>query len=905
MGGSFFPYLASRQSGPSFFEPTKSRTNWSIDGSPQPGDRTQHMSTLTLRLESYAKDAEQAISAAQTRADDRGHNEVVPLHLLLELIENSDAVRSAFERGGIDPTDLAVEAELLLRKIPRTAGKSFLSQRMLDLLGRAEGEAARKGGVPVGVQHLLLACAQDEGAVKGVFRSCGLSAPVLRAIVEESGSSKSQKASSSGRKSKEDLSDPVEMFGRDLTRLAAQGKFDPTVGRDAEIRRILQVLSRRRENNPLLVGEPGIGKSAIIQALAQRIAVADVPNMLKDKRIVSLDVGALVAGASLRGQLEERTKALLTAIRDSSGGIILFIRDIGALSGRASGAADLVAAAPGRGGVRVIALATPDVIRKSLDEDSSFSRRFVPIQVDPPTLEEAIAVLRGVGPSYEIVHGVRIGDPALVAAATFARRYVPGVQLPKSAIDLIDEAAARVRVEMESEPLELDRARRRLEALEIQIRSLLDEKDADSKASLAEMEKEAEGLRPRIDEMKKRWEQELSSVGDVRRFKEELAAANRELEQVRASGDHARAGELRFGTIPLLEKQLAEASEGLEEMEAREPMVRDEVTPQDVADVIALWTGVPVSKMMEEETSKLLRMEEMLKQRVVGQDHAVTAISKAVRRGRVGLRDPKRPIGSFLFLGPTGVGKTELAKALAEFLFDDEAALTRLDMSEFMEKHMVARLLGAPPGYKDSDAGGFLTEAVRQRPYSVVLFDEMEKAHPDVFNICLQVLDDGRLTDSRGRPAHFQDTVIIMTSNVGSHLILDHEGDNDALREKIEDELHSHYRPEFLNRIDDVVIFDPLGKDDLRGIADIQLRGLAKLLAHRRIDLEVTDEAKDRIVELGYEPAFGARPLKRVILKNLQDPMAQAMLEGGYASGDTIAVGADEDSFTFTKKSDS
>lgn len=863
------------------------------------------MSTLTLRLEAYAKDAKQAISAAQAGADERRHAEVEPLHILYELADGHDAIAQAFERANIDPTDVLVEAEMLLRKMSTAkGGKSYLSPRTLELLGRAEGEAAREGGVNVSVEHLLIACAQDtESQVQSVFRAIGLSAPVLRATLGgDTVGAEPKKRTPGTRRGKEDIGDPIEVYGRDLTRMASQGKFDPTVGRDAEIRRVLQVLARRRENNPLLIGEPGIGRRAVVHALAQRIAVGDVPKMLDGKRIVSLDMGALVAGASLRGQLEERMKGVLNAVRDSAGQIILFVPDLDALLGKAAGAGDLIGAALARGEVRVIAVSTAHGASKAMDEASHLMARFVGISVEPPTLDESIAVLRGVVGRFEIDHGVRIGDPALVAAATFARRYITGVQLPKSAIDLIDEAAARVRVEMESEPADLDRMRRRMEALEIQISSLGNDHDSESQAALKKLQSEADELRPRIEEMEKKWEFELKGVGDVRRLKEELAAAQRELEQVRANGDHARAGELRFGSIPLLEKQLAEASEGMEDMDETNMMVHDNVTPQDVADVVALWTGVPVSKMLEEETSKLLAMETTLQQRVVGQDHAVAAIAKAVRRGRVGLRDPRKPIGSFLFLGPTGVGKTELAKALAEFLFDDEAALTRLDMSEFMEKHMVARLLGAPPGYKDSDAGGFLTEAVRQRPYSVVLFDEMEKAHPDVFNICLQVLDDGRLTDSRGRPAHFQDTVIIMTSNVGSHFVLDHEGTDEELKEKVQDELQKFYRPEFLNRIDDVVIFDPLGKDDLRGITDIQLRGLSKLLAHRRIELDVTDDAKDRIVELGYEPAFGARPLKRVILKNLQDPMAQAMLEGGYGAGDTIQVGVADDEFTFQKK---
>ncbi len=863
------------------------------------------MSTLTLRLDAYAKDAKRAIAQAQALADDRKHPEVEPLHVLYTLLDGYKAAEAAIERANVDPTDVLVEAEMVLRKMTGANGvKSYLSPRTLDLLGRAEGEAARDGGAAVGVTHLMLACAQEtDGPVKDVFRSIGLSAPVLRATLSGQAVGEPE-PEVVGKKKKPGEGAPLEEFGRDLTRLASQGKFDPTVGRDAEIRRMLQVLARRRENNPLFVGEPGIGRSSIVRALAQRINVGDVPEMLKGKRIIELEMGSLLAGASLRGQLEERTRSILDAIRDTAGEVILFLPNLGALlDQKGSGAGSLIGAALERGELRAIAVATPDVMRKAFDGSTALVQRFVGIPVEPPTHDEAVAVLRGVVERFEIDHGVRIGDPALVSAVTFARRYVQGVQLPKSAIDLIDEAAASVRVQMESEPAELDRIRRRLEAIEIQRRSLADDHDADSTATREKLEAEAAELQPKLDEMSARWKQELSGVGEVRRIKEELAAANRELEQVRASGDHARAGELRFGTIPLLEKQLEEAG-GEEALEAKpsDAMVRDEVTPQDVADVVALWTGVPVSKMLEEETTKLLRMEDTLKKRVVGQDHAVTAIAKAVRRGRVGLRDPKRPIGSFLFLGPTGVGKTELAKALAEFLFDDEASLTRLDMSEFMEKHMVARLLGAPPGYKDSDAGGYLTEAVRQRPYSVVLFDEMEKAHPDVFNICLQVLDDGRLTDSKGRPAHFQDTVIIMTSNVGSHLILEHEGSNEELREKVREELHSHYRPEFLNRIDDVVIFDPLDQDDLMGISDILLRKLSKLLAHRRIGLEVSEAAKKKIVEIGYEPAFGARPLKRVILKELQDPMAQAMLEKGYEAGETVLVDHGENGFSFSKK---
>jgi ATP-dependent Clp protease ATP-binding subunit ClpC len=573
----------------------------------------------------------------------------------------------------------------------------------------------------------------------------------------------------------------LEEYGLDLTRLAAQDAFDPFVGREAELRRMLQVLARREENNPLLVGESGTGRTALVHALASRIAANDVPEMLADKRIIALDSGELVAGTRLRGQLEERMRAILDAVRDSGGQVILFLPNLASFLRTKGGAGDMLANALSRGEVRALARCTPDELREINDDASSLSRRFVPIQIEPPTPEEALAILQGVKPRFEAAHGVTIRDEALEAAVRFARRYVAGQELPKSAIDLIDESAARVHLGLDH-----------------------DESD--------------------------------NSVG-----------------------------------------------------------------PEDVAEVVALWTGVPAAKMMEEEAQKLLQMEDRLRERVVGQDHAVNALSRAVRRGRVGLRDPKRPIGSFLFLGPTGVGKTELAKALAEFLFDDEAALTRLDMSEFMEKHMVARLLGAPPGYVDSEAGGFLTEAVRRRPYSVILFDEVEKAHPDVFNILLQVLEDGRLTDSRGRVAHFRDAVIIMTSNVGSELILEHTGSDEDLHERIEDRLHAHFRPEFLNRVDDVLIFDRLGKDELAAILEIQLSQLRTLLAPRQIGLSLSAAAKTRLIDLGYEPAFGARPLKRVLVRELQDPLAEALLRGRFSTGDTIEVDADGDAFTFEK----
>ncbi|MFW2389864.1 MAG: ATP-dependent Clp protease ATP-binding subunit [Polyangiales bacterium] len=736
------------------------------------------MKKFTLRLDSYSEEARRYVAAAQQLADDRGHGEVQPIHLWYELVDAAPVAQAALEKAGVEPTDVLVDSERALRRIEKGAssGEAYLSARLLELLSRAELEATQHAGLPVGPANLVLACAQEpSGALRSILRGSGLSSAILREALADGGASDTPESSSGAGMG------VLEEYGRDLTRLAAQDAFDPFVGREAELRRMLQVLARREENNPLLVGENGTGRTAIVRALASRIAAGEVPDLLADKRIVALDSGELVAGTKLRGQLEERMRAILDAVRDAGGQVILFLPNLASFLRAKGGAGDMLANALSRGEVRALARCTPDELREISDEASTLFRRFVPIQIEPPGAEEAIAILQGVKPRFEAAHEVEIADAALEAAVRFARRYVAGRELPKSAIDLIDESAARVRLGLD--------------------------------------------------------------------------------------------GDKSDGTVG----------------------------PEDVAAVVALWTGVPAAKMMEEEAQKLLQMEDRLRERVVGQDHAVSALSKAVRRGRVGLRDPKRPIGSFLFLGPTGVGKTELAKTLADFLFDDEAALTRLDMSEFMEKHMVARLLGAPPGYVDSEAGGFLTEAVRRRPYSVILFDEVEKAHPDVFNILLQVLEDGRLTDSRGRVAHFRDTVIIMTSNVGSELILEHKGSDAKLRARIQERLHDHFRPEFLNRVDEVLIFDRLDKDELAAILEIQLRQVQKLLTPRQITLALTDSAKARLIDLGYEPAFGARPLKRVLVRELQDPLAEALLRGRFGNGDTVEVDADGAGFSFER----
>ncbi len=791
------------------------------------------MKQLTLRLESYEPDAREAVVAAQALADERGHHDVLPLHLLHHLVERDTRVQDGIEKAGVDAGDVLIEAEAALRRLAKRDGDvAYLATRTLSLLGRAEGEAAREGSA-VAVPHLALACAQESnGPTQRVFELCGLSAPVLRSTMQHS---------PRGRRESTLPGVMIEKVGTDLTERMRENESDPLVGREQEVRRMVQILARRREHNPLLVGEPGVGRRSLVSALAHRIAHHDVPDFLKNRRVVTLDLASLTAGAKLKGQFEERFKALLAGLRQRDGDSILFVPDLAALFRDRASAVPMLAEALGRGEVQMIAVVSPDGLRQLNVDHPELAARFVALEVEEPSERLAIAMLRGLTPRLETSHGLRIADPAVVSAVRLAKRYIPSARLPKAAVDVVDEAAAVVRVAAQSGPSELDQTRRRLETLEIEREALADDDDAESRGHLAAIEEQIAALRPQLEAQRKAWgeKSETNSVQTVQ--------------------------------------------------------------PEHVANVVATWTGVPVSKMLEEEAQKLMAMEATLKRRVIGQDEAVTALSKAVRRSRVGLRDPGRPIGSFLFLGPTGVGKTELAKALAEFLFDDELALTRLDMSEFMEKHMVARLLGSPPGYVDSEEGGFLTEAVRRKPYSVVLFDEMEKAHADVFNILLQVLDDGRLTDSRGQLARFSEAVVIMTSNIGGQAILEHDGPPEELKEIVEAELHKGFRPEFLNRIDDIVIFNPLSKGDLAGIVEILLRRLTRMLAHRRMELHVSDEACAEIVERGYQPAFGARPLKRVILKELQDPLAGALLRGEFGDGDHISVDYDGSGFSFSK----
>jgi len=864
-------------------------------------------SEQTIHLERYAPDAKALVAGAQTLADERKHVQVEPIHLLARAIDRDRGVAEVFKKAGADPSDCAAEAETQLGRLPKAgAGLAYLSTAMLALLARAEKEAE---GKPVGVEHLLNALSQEiRGPAAVVLQAFGLGPgsfrahmAVLKTVPRDVAPSGSNGAGTS--------TEGAARFTNDLIARAKQpGGFDPVIGRDVEVRRLLQILERRQKNHPLLVGEHGVGKSAIVGALAVRIATGDVPHNLAQLSILELEVGQLVAGAKLRGEIEERLKQVIGAVRSRD--TVLFINGIESLFGQGaagSGIGDLLKPMLARGDVRLLATTTPEGVKRMGEKDPNLLRRFTSLTIDPPTPDQAIEILRGVATRYETHHKVQIGDPAVVSAVRLAKRYLQDRALPDNAIDLLDEAAARKRVEIDGLPAHMDDAIRRVASLKAQLAGLVDDTDAMSVKTRERLEKEIRELEPSVAEMRAKLDSRRGAVAAQAALREEYNKLSKQLEEAREAKDFAKLGEIEHVHLPDVKRRLeaadaAVASQGVQTNASRV------VAEEDVAQVLGDWTGIPVAKMLEAESDKLLKMETRLTARVVGQSEAVRAVSKAVRRGRVGLRDPGKPIGSFLFLGPSGVGKTELAKALAEFLFDDEQAMTRLDMSEFMEKHMAQRLVGAPPGYVDSEEGGFLTEAVRRKPYSVLLFDEVEKAHTDVFNLLLQVLDDGRLTDGRGRTADFSNTVVIMTSNIGSQRILESdpkifespEG-RDALRDVLLDQLKNFLRPEFLNRIDDIVVFRPLSKEDLRGIVDIQLRRLEKLLVDRELKLELTEPAKLKLVDLGYEPAFGARPLKRAILKNVQDPLAEEILAGGYATGATVKVDIDGENFKFAK----
>ena len=854
-----------------------------------------------MNLEKYSDRVKGFIQSAQSLALSSSHQQFSPLHLLKVLLDDSEGMAaSLMERAGARPKDALFAVEAELAKIPSVSGgdgQLYLSPELAKVFATAEKVAEKAGDSFITVERLLLALAIEKSAkTSKILADCQLTPNSLNNAIEELRNGKTADSSNA-----EANYDALKKYSRDLTQDAREGRLDPVIGRDEEIRRAIQVLSRRTKNNPVLIGEPGVGKTALVEGLALRIINGDVPESLKSKSLLSLDMGSLIAGAKYRGEFEERLKAVLGEVQDAQGQIILFIDEMHTLvgAGKADGAMDasnLLKPALARGELHCVGATTLDEYRKHVEKDAALARRFQPVFVGEPSVEDTISILRGIKEKYELHHGVRISDAALVAAANLSSRYITDRFLPDKAIDLMDESSSRLRMQVDSKPEELDELDRRIIQLKIEREALLKETDKGSAARLKILEVELVGLQEKADGLNARWEAEKSKLSDARDIKERLDNARNELEQAQRSGDLARAGELSYGKIPDLEAQLEEMENAGSES-AEPTMVEEAVRAEHIAQVVSRWTGIPVDKMLEGERDKLLRMEAELGKRVVGQSEAVGAVSKAVRRARAGLQDPDRPIGSFMFLGPTGVGKTELTKALADFLFDDESSMVRIDMSEYMEKHSVARLIGAPPGYVGYDEGGALTEAVRRRPYQVVLFDEIEKAHPDVFNILLQVLDDGRLTDGHGRTVDFRNTMIIMTSNLGSEFLvqLGDDQDSGAARDQVMDVVKSSFRPELLNRIDDIILFHRLKRSDMAQIVSIQLERLENLLSDRRIVLELDNAAIEWLANRGYDPAYGARPLKRVIQTELQDALAEEILSGAIYDGMKVRVSVDGD----------
>jgi ATP-dependent Clp protease ATP-binding subunit ClpB len=852
-----------------------------------------------MRQDRMTLKTQEALRESAELARAKSHAEVRPLHLLVALARQSEGiVVPILQRLGADPRVVAARAEARLDSAPRVAGdvEVGLSRALATLIESGEKIAREFQDEYLSTEHLLLALARSEGEAADLLRSLGATEHgLLAALREVRGSSRVTDPNP------EDKFQALERYGRDLTRMAQQGKLDPVIGRDEEIRRTMQVLSRRTKNNPVLIGEPGVGKTAIVEGLARRIADGDVPESLKQRRLVALDLGALVAGSKYRGEFEDRLKAVLKEVEDAAGRVILFIDELHTLvgAGAAEGAVDaanLLKPALARGELHCIGATTLSEYRKHIEKDAALERRFQPVMVGEPSIEDCISILRGLKERYEVHHGVRIQDAALVAAATLSQRYIPDRFLPDKAIDLVDEAAAQLRLQIDSVPHEVDEVQRRILQLEVERQALTREKDPASRERLAKVEQELAILKERLGAMKQRWENEKSAIARIREIKERIERARLDAERAEKEGALQQAAELRYGKIPALEKELEQQNAALVELQSQGAMLKEEVGEEEIAAIVSKWSGVPVSRLLEGEVQKLVHLEEHLHRRVVGQDSAVSAVATAVRRARAGLKDPTRPVGTFIFLGPTGVGKTELARALAAFLFDDERAMIRLDMSEYSERHSVARMIGAPPGYVGYDEGGQLTEAVRRRPYSVVLLDEIEKAHLEVFNILLQVLDDGRLTDGRGRTVDFRNTILIMTSNIASDYILEHAGQpSESLRARVERELHQVFRPEFLNRVDDTIIFNSLDRSQIVRIVDLQLEKLESQLAERRLTLDVSSAARERLAELGYDPAFGARPLRRVIQRHLLDPLALSLLEGRFEPGDRIHVDLEGD----------
>ncbi|KPK25409.1 MAG: Clp protease ClpB [Nitrospira bacterium SG8_3] len=859
-----------------------------------------------MRFDKFTLKGQENLQIAQQLAERFGHQQIEPEHILRALIEQREGViPSILGKIGADQKQIIEQLDVALEKIPKISGAGYgqvyISPRSKAVLDKAFEEAEKMKDEYVSLEHILLAIADEgEGEAVRILSASGITRDiVLKALVDIRGGQRITD------QSPEDKYQALEKFTRDLTAIASKGDLDPVIGRDDEIRRIIQVLSRRTKNNPVLIGEPGVGKTAIVEGLAQRIVQGDIPETLKNKRVVALDMGALIAGTKYRGEFEDRLKALLREITDAQGEIVLFIDEMHTLvgAGAAEGAVDasnMLKPALARGELRCVGATTIKEYRKHIEKDAALERRFQPVMVEEPTVEDTISILRGLKEKYEVHHGVRIKDSALVAAATLSHRYITDRFLPDKAIDLIDEATSRLRIEIDSMPAEIDDIQRKMTQLEIEKEALKKEKDQASKDRLIKIEKELSELKALLEEMSTHWKKEKEAISKIRDIKEKLESTKSEAQIAERQGDLSRAAELKYGTLTELEKSLEEENRQLADLQSGQRMLKEEVDSEDIAEVVAKWTGIPVSKLMEGEKEKLLHMEEKLQERVVGQHKAIVAVANAVRRARSGLQDLNRPIGSFIFMGPTGVGKTELARALAEFLFDDEQYMVRIDMSEYMERHSVARLIGAPPGYVGYDEGGYLTEAVRRHPYSVVLFDEIEKAHPDVFNALLQILDDGRMTDGKGRTVDFKNTVLIMTSNVGSQWIQELAGKEGADMEgKVMGALRSTFRPEFLNRIDEIIIFNALGPEEIKKIVNIQMGLLSRRLEESKITLEVSDNAKEFLANTGFDPVYGARPLKRTIQHLVQDPLAMKLLDGSIKEGDHVDVIAEDGKLVF------